>query len=349
MERVSNHTKWSVALIATSTVILGHSTATLALPLLSESAALNTGSALTLYPDHQDPQKFYFMPNSATIGRDNRGVPTFSLTHWGLSDPNSSDAGGLLVYVGRLTSDPEQAKALAQFLAARPGAGVAVLPVKESIVGLDTTLGAGATPLPSLFSEFNFARKAGRAEDEVGINAVLTRTGARALKASILKEAGANLKWDLCYKVEGLGPAMDGRIQISMSRVYEHFAAQASVGKWFWRATIRTEIEKLIKSNHISWEINGGDAKDEDYIREVVNQVVTRLFTPELSMSPSAQQSPWSRWTPFSFGGSYTYKKEEAAETWTIKRRVLVEREFCSALAIKDLAPFKDNVVIDAD
>ena len=318
-----------------------------ALPLLSESAALNSGSALTLYPDHLDPTKFYFMPNSSKIGRDSKGVPTFSLTYYGLDNPNATDAGALMVYVGRLTSDPDQAMALDSFLKSHPGAGIAVLPIVESTIALDTT--AKDSALKPLFTEFNFSHKGGRAEDEIGINALLTRIGAKIIKASLLKEAGASMKYDMCYKVQGLSPSMDGEITINMSRVYDHFAARASTGFLWWSASISTEIEKLIKDKSVSWTINGGDAKDEDYIKEATRTIVERMFKPELNMSPAGTQTVWDKVTPYSFGGSYTHKEEQDTETWTIKKRSLETREFCVPLTIKDIQDNKDKCVIDAD
>jgi len=318
-----------------------------ALPLLSESAALNSGSALTLYPDHQDPTKFYFMPNSSKIGRDSKNVPTFSLTYYGLDDPKATDSGGFMVYVGRLTSDTDQSAAIDNFLKSHPGAGVAVLPIVESTIDLTST--AGSAALSPLYSEFNFSQKGGRAEDEIGINAMLTRIGAKVMKASLLKEAGASMKWDMCYKVQGLGPAMDGEITVNMNRVYDHFAATASAGGFWWRASINVEIEKLVKSKDVSWVINGGDAKDEDYIREATQTIVERMFKPELTMSPSGNKTVWDNITPFSFGASYTHREEHDTEHWVIKRRTLETREFCVPLTLKDIQDNKDKCVIDAD
>jgi hypothetical protein len=319
-----------------------------ALPLLVESAALNSGSALTLYPDHQDPKKFYFMPNSSKIGRDNRSIPTFSFTYYGLKDPAATEGGALMVYVGRLTSDPDQAKALADFLLAHPGTGVAVLPIQESTVALTSTV-AGSTPLKPFFSEFNFSTRAGRAEDEVGVNAVLTKVGAKIFRANLLGEAGASLKFDMCYKVQGLGPAMDGKIHARMDRIYDHFAASARGGYWWFSASISREVETLIQHNDVSWEINGGTAKDEDYIREATAQIVARLFKPELNMSQAGTGTVWDKVTPFSFNVSSTHKEEMKEETWIIKRRDLITREYCVPLVVKDISDYRKQCVIDAD
>jgi hypothetical protein len=335
------------SLAATGVLALSASNA-LALPQFSKSAALNYGSALTLYPDHQDPNLFYFMPNSSRIGRDEKGVPTFSFTYFGLKDPAATEAGALMVYVGRLTSEPEQKKALEQFLATHPKAGIAVLPIKESMISLDTT-DPSKQPLKLLFNEFNFAHKGGRAEDEIGINAVATKIGAKIFKASILGEAGAVMKYDMCYKVDGLGAGMDGKIHVKMNRVYDHFAAKASGGYLWWRASIATEIETLRKTGDVSWEINGGDAKDEDYLRETTAAIVARVFKPELSMSPTSSSTTWDNATPFTLNASYTHKEESNEENWTIVRRPGVTEEFCVPLTIKDIQDYKKQCVIDAD
>lgn len=337
---------FATSAIAASVILFGVKAQ--ALPLLAESAALRAGSALTLYPDHQDPNKFYFMPNSSKIGRDQRGVPTFSFTYYGLGGTDLSQAGALMVYVGRLASDNDQAQALTHFLRTNPRAGVAVLPIRESVVTLNSS--AGQTPLKPLFSEFNFAAKGGRAEDEIGINAVLTGIGAKIFKASLLAEVGAALKYDMCYKVQGLGPAMDGKISVRMDRVYDHFKASASAGYFWWRASINTEIEKLHKSKAISWEINGGDAKDEDYLREATRVIVERMFKPEIAMGPSSGSATvWDRATPFTFGASYTRREEHDIEQWSVKKRSLTENEYCLPLTIKDIQDHRNQCVVNAD
>jgi hypothetical protein len=72
------------------------STSAYALPLLSENAAQNQGSALTLYPDSNNPNLFYFFPNSSKFAVDTAsGLPAFGFTYWGL-EPAADDAGGYM-------------------------------------------------------------------------------------------------------------------------------------------------------------------------------------------------------------------------------------------------------------
>lgn len=59
--------------------MLGHAFQSQALPLLSENAAKRVSEILTLYPDSQDPKKFYYFPNSSVLAQDAGGRPLFSL------------------------------------------------------------------------------------------------------------------------------------------------------------------------------------------------------------------------------------------------------------------------------
>lgn len=319
-----------------------------ALPLLSESAALNVANHLTLYPDHRDPHKFYFFPNSSEVVFDNAGLPLFSFTYWGL-DQKERDAGAYMVFTSKLKVDQQQQKALEAFLKKNPKSGVAVLPVKKSLITLQST--TGQPPLKTLFEEFNFAPHAGRAEDEAAVSAVLTKVGARVFRATLTKSPGAAAAVQYCYKVEGLGPDLDARITVKMDRVYDYFKGNVSTKGFLWfKASITREVEKLRQKNYVKWEVNGGNASDEEYVKKVTEQVIKRMFKPELRANPIAmpEGSNWG-FSWFRFRAGSVHREELKEEVWDIKRRDLVEREYCMPFVLRDLERFKDRIVINAD
>ncbi|MGZ3711437.1 MAG: hypothetical protein ACXVBE_06755 [Bdellovibrionota bacterium] len=317
-----------------------------ALPLLAQNAGIYVNDLITAYPDHEDPSLVYFMPNSSSMAKDAAGLPQFGFTYWGLSNGGPiADAGAYLSFTMRLNPDESMKRALDDLRA--HGKRIAVVPVQAATVGITTTQ-PGAQPLGALFKEFNFAKMAGRAEDEVGVNAVMTGIGAKVFKAAI--DTPQLFKMDYCYKVQGLGPNFDASIHVDFARVYDHFEANASGGSWFTSWSIHTEVEKLRQQGVVRIQINGGDAKMDEYVQKVAEKIVERIFKPELSASPGSGGGNGGSSFSFSrFSLSVTHKEELKQEDWSYTKRELVEREFCANMSIKDIKPVKDQLVRDAD
>lgn len=331
-------------LLLTATIMLSGSVE--AIPLFGEAAGTIKEGLLTLYKDSTDPKKVYFFPNSTKFSVDNENIPLFNYVYWGLNNGVSDNAGAYMTLSTHLASDPSQQAALDNYITNNPDMEVAVLPIKSSMVGLQTTV-KDEQPLKALFKEFNFSKVGGRAEDEIGVNAVLTPVGAMAFKALLTKGmAGSKLKFDYCYKIQGLGPSMDATVAVDMKRVYEYFEFDHS-GGWGWFSwSIKTVVEKLKDDRLIKITMNGGDAKEWEVLNAVAATITERLFKPELAASPV---SPASTNNLFRFGGGYVKKEELKNETWHWVRRDLEEREFCTAVVIKDLTGHLDKLVTKAD
>lgn len=330
----------SVLKLAVASLLLPGFLATAhAVPLLGETAGTIRDGVLTLYRDHEKSNRVYFFPNASSISRTASGLPQFHLAHWGKD--LDGVGGGYLTATLKPNSDAEQKKALESFMKANPNVEVAVMPVKSSIVGISSTV-AGASPLSALFTEFNFARSGGRAEDEIGINALMTNVGARALSQMLQNQTTQLMKVDYCYKVQGYGPSFDAKVTVQMDRVYDYFAASASAGGWFWKSTIQSVTEKLIDSRDIVIERYGGDAQDDEMLNRLAQTITARLFTPELSATGASAAHPNSF---YSFGASHVHREELKRETWVWKSRDLEEREFCIPISLKDLEEHASKIV----
>lgn len=316
-----------------------------ALPLFGETEGTIRNGIVTLYRDSEDPKKVYFFPNSTRFSVDNQGVPLFNFVYWGLKG-DSADQGAYMSMSTHLATDANQQAALDSYMKDYPKMKVAVLPVMSSAVGLTTT-DPSQKPLSSLFKEFNFSKVGGRAEDEIGINAVLTPIGAKAFTALLTKAAGGSaFKADYCYTVQGLGPNMNARITVDMKRVYDYFEFNHS-GGWGWFSwNIRTVVEKLVQDNTINIQMLGGDAQMWEYINKITETITARLFKPELSASPIPTASGNRL---FNFGGGWVHKEELKNEVWTWDRKDIVTREFCTAITLKDLDQHRSKLIINAD
>ncbi|RME15342.1 MAG: hypothetical protein D6797_06755 [Bdellovibrio sp.] len=321
------------------------SSPTQALPLVSESEGFHATKTVTIYPDHKDPQKFYYFPNSARYVFSQEGLPLFNFTYWGLNPP-SQDAGAYLVFTMKLHVDREQENALQSFLKNHPSARLATLPVKSSYITLSSQ--KGKMPLRTLFKELVFPPVSGRAEDELGVSGILTPIGARIFRSKLLKAPDGAFQVNYCYSVSGLGPNMDAVIKVNMKRVYNFFKGSASAGELWWRVSITRVVEELKSQKDILVTINGGNASDKEYIEAITARVIKRLFKPELHGHPEGLP-------PGAGGGWFTLKavsstkRELKNETWTLKRRDLVQRDFCLPLTLRDIDRYKKIIVTNAD
>ena len=317
-----------------------------ALPLLSENSAQRVTSLLTLFPDHQNSNLFYFFPDSSDFTHTSAGLPHFGLTHWGRSTSSAEDDGGFVTFQMHLKSSREQAAALQDFLDRHPGAGIAVLPVIASTVGLTSSSSPGGHPLPGLFTDVNFPPRAGLAEHPVGINASLTGAGVRVFLGGIRNPM--SFKIDYCFKVQGLGPNFDATITADFNRVYEHFRAAAAIGGWWSNIQVAHETTRLVQNGSIRYVINGGNATDEEYVRSIVNTISQRFFTPQVPATPAVLPhiEGWS-FSNVQLGN--TRIEELRTETWTMNRREMVEREYCVPMSLTELRPFSSQVVYDSD
>ncbi|QDK39279.1 hypothetical protein [Bdellovibrio sp. NC01] len=328
-------------------VVLGMSLANKAsaLPRFGETEGTIKNGILTLYKDSEDARKVYFFPNSTRFSVDKQGVPLFNYVYWGLSG-NSTDQGAYMSMSTHLSTDEDQLSALNSYMKDHPEMKVAVLPVKSSIIGLTST-DTSQPPLSLLFKEFNFSKVGGRAEDEIGINAVLTPIGAKAFKALLTKAPGGSaFKADYCYTVQGLGPNMKAEITVDMRRVYDYFEANHSGGWGFFSWNIRSIVEKLKQDNTISVQMLGGDAQMWEYLNQISETITARLFKPELSASPTTTASGNRL---FNFGVGWVHKEELKTEVWKWDRQDIVDREFCTAITLKDLDQYRSKLVVDAD
>lgn len=316
-----------------------------ALPLFGETEGTIKNGIVTLYKDSEDPKKVYFFPNSTRFSVDKQGVPLFNFVYWGLNG-GSADQGAYMSMSTHLSTDADEQAALNSYTKDNPEMKVAVLPVKSSVIGLTST-DPSQPPLSLLFKEFNFSKVGGRAEDEIGINAVLTPIGAKAFKALLTKAPGGSaFKADYCYTVQGLGPNMKASITVDMRRVYDYFEANHSGGWGFFAWNIRTIIEKLQQNNTIQVQMLGGDAQMWEYLDKISETITARLFKPELSASPITTASGNRL---FNFGVGWVHKEELKTETWTWDRKDIVDREFCTAITLKDLDQYRSKLIIDAD
>ncbi len=305
----------------------------MALPILTESVN-GQGLVATIYPDDKDANKVYFLPNRGALQVDSRGVPEFGMSYWGVSN-DSADAGGYFVGIFNLWMGGDLKKAVDAHLA--QGKQVAVIPVQKSHVHFKEK--NGIRIMTDLFKEVDLPAFAGRVDDSFSLSASLTKNGARMLSAQLRNGAvGTDLNY--CYSITGLSPLFEAEIKLNYHKIYTHFLAQASIGRWWYKVNIRTEIEKLHEQDAIMIKISGGDAKKYDYIMALVDRITEKFFAPAIENTRNSATG--------TLGLSYTQTFEDRERTFQLTQREIIHRDFCVGMGLGQLKDFP-SLIVDAD
>lgn len=296
-----------------------------ALPILTESSD-GIGLLATIYPDHEISSKFYFFPNTGALEKDSAGVPRFGMSYW--KPAEGSTTGGYFSGIFRLGVDAELKGAIENYK--KMGKQISVIPVQESHLYFMEDR-EGNRLLTDLYKEISMPPFSGRAEDSIGISGSLTETGSLML-ANILNNGGNGADLKYCYEVKGVSPVFHAQIQLNYHKVYSHFLAKARSGRWWWKWSVRHEIEKLVESGEIKIQINGGTANQYDYIMALADRMVTKFMDPILDNRPGA--------TSGRFGVSLVKIFEDRDLNFELKQRELISREYCVSLGMGELKQF---------
>lgn len=306
---------------------------TMALPILSESED-GTGLLATIYPDHEDKNKVYFFPNSGGLDKDEKGQPRFGMSYWSPTSPDST--GGFFSGIFKLSVSRDLNQSVQNHLKA--GKKVAVMPVQVSKLYFMQNQSGGRV-LTDLFKEVSLPPFGGRGEDSIGISGSLTPQGSKML-AAILASGGNGADLNYCYQIKGLSPVFNATIELNYHKLYRHFVAHASGGKFWWKWNVRTEIQKLVESGDIRININGGTANQYDYIMTLVDRLVERWMKPELDNRQAH--------TSGKFGMALAITEENKEFSYSLTQRELITREFCVALGLGELKEFP-WLIVNAD
>ncbi len=339
---------FSGAAIGVVLSLLGSSWGAQALPVLRETRSDYSGKMATIYPDNNDPNLFYFLPDSSEFAQNSDQSPVITLTHWGLLTPDLTDGGAMMNFVLKAAITPELNAELLAFQKKHPNARLTVIPFGASFV----SIGNSKTGAPQLWSKLivgaDLPPNAGVAETEVGVNMLLTELGAKVFKASIEKSPDYNIQ--LCFKIDGVTPYMDASITMDYKRVYEYFQASASGGYLWWQVSVAAVVEKLREDGTITIKLTNTDAKMEDIVMELTRDLMKTWFTPTLSASPGASNPEGlapGRFVSFSFNS--TYKEERKTVSFRFQKSVAIQDDRCVNLAMKGLSKYASSIITSAD
>ncbi len=297
-----------------------------ALPILSESED-GTGLLATIYPDHSDSNKFYFFPNTGSLEKGSNGEPRFGMSYWTAATPDAT--AGYFSGIFRLGLSGDLQQSVQNHVKA--GKKMAVLPVQESHIFFMEDKDSGERVMTDLYKEVSLPPWSGHAGDSIGISGSLTPMGAKAI-SGILSSGGNAADLSYCYKITGLSPVFNATIDLDYYKLYKHFVARASGGKWWWKWSVRKEVQKLVETGDIVITINGGTANQYDYIMTLVDRFVERWMKPQLDNRQANTSGK------FSIAEART--EEIHKFSFNLTQRERIDRDFCVALGMGELKEF---------
>ncbi|GGV07078.1 hypothetical protein GCM10010260_50910 [Streptomyces filipinensis] len=262
-----------------------------------------------VFPDHADPNQFWYLPAPVTLAQGDQG-PVFTLITWrGTPGDGDSVGGGFLMIQTALTLDPEAESRLRSRLAEHaPGTvRLSQVPYDEGDVqcvaldvqgpgGTVNTLPPGAfravetilgSAVPSLY----------------GDNTAMFSLRLSAQGASLLKQvfAAGGTPVGVIYRLRftALRPALSVTITANMHRVYSELAVGIDAQIYWARVGLEAAFQRLRQSGviHIDVKEFTTDADNDQKIQwaldTFMNHVLAQWFEP--SLSPRDLPSPAPR------------------------------------------------------
>lgn len=174
-------------------------------PVLNNNMAAE-GTLITIWPDHEDANHFYFAPNSMKIAASENGKPKFHLTRYQDNCRfGRCDKKAFVSALFETSYQLEQLKAAqAGILKLRPGARFSVIPFQGSRVEF------GKTMSPFIV-EHDCSPKAGQAADEVPCTMNFNPKGVNTLVDYLGQ--GKVLPFKFFYKLSGVIQEAEGKFR----------------------------------------------------------------------------------------------------------------------------------------
>ncbi len=308
-------------------------------PVIDAVRGLPHPELVTVYPDSENSNLFYFLPTSVAIAKQG-GVLRFGVQHWGITGPDPEGAGAGLNFSVRPAFDQEAIKKVKDDILLRnPNARFAFPTLLSSTMRI-LLLGAYHDSKQDKSSPDDVV--GGPIDGTAAFAISLTKIGARAFGQDISKDSdvvGAEYK----YRFTGIAKRLHAKITVWQKRTYRHFAARAKANAWWglvktdWQA----DYKKLEEDGAITIEIlKGGTTDKSEYLVKLFETLANMkvkgegMFKPELrpaglKANPESMKSGWG----FSSSVAWEGLDENKKFVFEINTAKLEEREFRVALS----------------
>jgi hypothetical protein len=255
---------------------------------------------ITVYPDHDDPDQFWYLPTPVALARrgvDNRAAFTY-IKYKPAAVSGGAKGGGFLMFESALHVDEQtknKIRAKLSSLSKKPqlaavsfdegtvecialnvqgsGGTVAGQPPDGGFNAVEKILGAS---VPSLHGD-----------NSAAFSLTLSQEGAIILEESFRK---GTTPVGVLYKLKftGIRPSLSVKISADMKRVYDQFSVGLSASYYFVQVGIEAGFEKLMQDQAIKIEVvNASTAadrmdKEKEALKFFQDTFLRDFFTPSL-------------------------------------------------------------------
>ncbi len=299
-------------------------------PILSKGIGVRVNDLLTLYPDHQNRNLFYYFADSSEISFDQHGYPKFSLVY--------DQDGGFVHGAFKLSLSKKLKDALNQFKLNNPSAKITHMPI------IDNSLEAGLESKNSkLFENFSHANYGAPIGGETGFSAELSSRGAK-LFANSLK--GSNpFSLNQCITVSGLSDNLDAHISINWEESLKEIKASFKGKVWIIGLDIKGIVKRLMKKGAIKITINGGDEDDQAYIRKMADELVKEFLTPVTDIVDNSKAEKSKSFLGMKFKMKYQDYKVKTSIDFYVNERINIEKKHCLMLGMESIQDNYEKLV----
>jgi hypothetical protein len=268
--------------------------------MLQLGSAMRTIEGVTVFPDHEDPEQFWYLPAQVTIARrpsDDR--PLFNLIKYvtEVQEDGSVGGGGFLMFTASLALDEDTERAIRSEVGGA-GTKLTAVPFDDGTVecvALNLQGGGGTTAEVSADGTFVAVERvlgttvpSLMGDNHAVFSLTLSKEGAIILEQAFSRGATpVGVIYDLKYTA--LQPAVDVKITADFKRVYDHFSANLSANVYYVEIGIEAGIEKLVQDGAIVIEVNDQttDGTGRDHVtwakKFFTDHLLSTWFEPTLT------------------------------------------------------------------
>ena len=242
---------------------------------------------LTLFPELNDPNSYYFLPDQPRLAVADNGKPKFSFLRYVENTRSGADeaeaqegeGGGIVHAVIELGVTPQQLRVAERELRKKNSNG--------QIAG-SVMFRGGTVALISSFADPNGEMT----EQVLGIGAAPILDGQQVAVSIQLSKKGALILWEsfqtptpdmsISFEMElgGFRSPRRALIEADFEQVYEHKSFDAGVSTPFLAGEIKAAYDDLVRSGAIKVTQVGPDEKMEELMTSAYNKLLQIMFDP---------------------------------------------------------------------
>ena len=239
-----------------------------------------TVEGITVFPDHADPDQFWYLPGPVQLARDEEGQAAFTFIKYKpAAVAGGAKGGGFLTFEVDLRLSPDLERRILSKLRpiAQRSPRLAAVPFDEGTVqcvalNLQGSGGtAAATAVPGAFNAVERILGASvpslQGDNTAVFSLTLSQEGATILERAF--EQGTEpvgVIYDL--KFTGMRPALHVEITADLARVYNQFSAGLEAQVYFVRAGIDAAFEKLVQDGAIQIKVLDFTGEEDEREKE---------------------------------------------------------------------------------